>query len=197
MGNRGVMQTRKRWDLAVLRETWLNHLWIDVVVAAGLLALHMALVSIFGVADILGDAAPQDRRAVYTSAAVVVSLLASFSGIAIGQLSAAKGDRATSLKVQVSRDLARNWSSIFRAGLLAALIAVLALLLDPSTQITTATPVVVRWAFELALLISVVKFLRASALFQDVMEISAMDAGEKEVTTRPAPEISPRWRNVS
>jgi hypothetical protein len=178
-----------------LRESWINHLWLDGAIALVLVGIHLVVVAWLQVGDILGDAAPTDRRGVYSSAAVVVSLLASFSGIAIGQLGSAKGSRAVALKSQVAKDLASNWSSIFRAGLVAAVVAVAALLLDPSSQTTSSVPVVARWAFELALVTSVVKFLRASALFRDVMQITALDAGEKEETAKlPAPEIGRQWK---
>jgi len=181
-----------------IREAWINHLSSDLLIAAGIIVVHGVLVLLSGAGDLLGDASPSDRRGVYTSAAIVVSLLASFTGVAIGQLGSAKGSRAKALKSGAPLELARNWTSIFRWGLFAALLAVFGLLVDPSTHTDAVLPVVARWLFEAGLVTAVIKFLRAGSLFRDVMEITSRDAiDDDDDKKHAAPIISERWNRAS
>lgn len=129
----------------------------------------------------------------YGATAVVVSLLGSFSAVAIGQLSSAKGDRADSLRSQGGTMLARNWRSIFRVAMLAALTSVVALLLDPSTHTTAVVAVVIRWAFEVAVLLAVVKFIRLSSLFVEVLTVAALSTEDKSDELVDAPVADPHW----
>ena len=79
-----------------------------------MLAAHLALVVFTGKFDVLGWASGSDRRAVYSAAAVVVSVIGTLSGIAVGQLGSSKGDRTSALKRDAGRKLAASWRSIFR-----------------------------------------------------------------------------------
>ncbi|MEC5185486.1 hypothetical protein RCH12_002963 [Cryobacterium sp. MP_3.1] len=179
----------------VVRDFWIDHLWVDSAVALGLVALHAALVTFYPVTDVFGNAQPADRRAVYSSAAIVVSLLGSFSGVAIGQLGSAKGARTTALKKQGGQILARNWQSIFRTAMLAALVALMALLIDPSVPSAGWGFVLVRWVFEFALLLAILKFVRLSSLFFEVINLTTQEAAEAEEKLAEAPRPNPNWGN--
>lgn len=187
------------------RDWWLDRLWADWLIAALLVVLHLGLVVFVPAADILGNAAPPDRRAVYSAAAIIVTLLASFSSVAIGQLSAARGPRADALRQNGAQELARNWRSIFQVGLLAALLALIALLLDPSAVVRSeagtsevVVPVVARWLFEAGLVVAVIKFLRSSALFSRVLMLAARSTaeGDDDQKRAPAPQPNPDWHRA-
>lgn len=185
--------------VARARRFWIDHLWVDLLLATLFVGVHIALVFAVPVADLLGQALPGDRRNVYTSTAVVVSLLSSFSGVAIGQLGSAGGLRAKALREQAGEALSKNWGSIFRSGLLATLIALIALLLDPSIHVVGLVPVITRWVFEFALLLALVKFMRLSALFSEVLTVKskseAEDDGKEELAE--APQLGPRWQQTA
>jgi hypothetical protein len=51
----------------------------------------------------------------------------------------------------------------------------------------------VRFAFEFAMILSVVRFGRLSALFFEVMNLSAKEAGEQEEKLAAAPVAHPGW----
>ncbi|WP_157780375.1 hypothetical protein [Leifsonia xyli] len=190
------MNTNRHSRLSQLRDFWLDHLWCDLVLGAVLATIHLLLVLIWPSMDVLGNAAPADRRAAYTSVAVVVSLLASFSAVAIGQLSSAKGARADALRNQGGVMLAKNWRSIFWAGLATAGVSIAALLLDPSRHTNSAVPVVVRWVFEFALLVAVVKFARLSTLFNEVLSIAALSAADEDETPGASKlTAAKRWKD--
>lgn len=176
------------------RDFWIDHLWVDLVITAAFLAAHLTLVLAFPVTDILGNALPADRRAAYSAAAIVVSLLGSFSAVAIGQLSSAKGARADALRTHGGVTLAANWRSIFRAGLLAAVTAILALLVDPSVASAELLPFIARWVFEATMVLAVVKFFRLSSLFSEVIKVASKSASEpEEEALADAPVARPGW----
>ena len=179
-----------------LHDFWIDHLWVDLAVVATLLVAHGTLVLTLPSFDVLGNALPADRRATYSATAVVVSLLGSLSAVAIGQLGSARGQRAAALKAQAAEELAQNWRSIFRVGMLAALVSLVALLLDPSVATANALPVVIRWLFEASVLLALVKFLRLSALFHEVLTLTARSAAEAEQeqsSLAPPPLAKPDW----
>lgn len=178
------------------RDFWLNHLVVDLGLAGIILSLHIVLVLVDPVWDVLGNAIPADRRSAYTSTAIVVSLLASFSSVAIGQASSAKGARADALRRQAAEALARNWRSVFQAGMYAAVLAIVCLLLDPSRRVDGWVPVVVRWVFEFTVLLATVKFVRLSSLFYEVITLSSKSAVEPEEEPKaPALRPVPGWNN--
>lgn len=181
-----------------LRNLWIDRLWSDLAIVAVIVLIHAVLVVVLPVTDILGNALAADRRATYSAAAVVVSLLGSLSSVAISQLGSAKGARATALKTQAAETLARNWRSIFRAGMLSAVLAIVALLMDPSRVTSGVVPVVVRWVFEAGVLFALVKFMRLSALFYEVITLTSRSAGEEEEQPAiSAPVPVGKWRNAS
>jgi len=185
---------RVKKAIGVVRGFWIDHLWVDPSVAAILLGIHMALVWGYPVADLLGNALPADRRSAYSSAAIVVSLLGSFSSVAISQLSAAKGVRADALRRQGAESLARSWRSVFRVGMVAAVVAILCLLVDPSVVVVNALPVVARWTFEFCVFLATMKFLRLSALFFEVITLAARGSEDDLVEVRgPALKAVPDW----
>lgn len=179
---------------SAVRNFWIDHLWVDSAALAVILGAHIVLVILYPVFDLFGHALPGDRRTVYSSTAIVVSLLGSFSGVAIGQLSSAKGSRADALRGQGGHLLADNWRSIFHAAILSALLAIVALLLDPSVANTSVVPVIARWAFEAGLVFAVVKFLRLSALFYEIITVASISSAEPEYEVRAAaPTADPNW----
>lgn len=177
-----------------IRAFWLDRLWVDFGVAAAIVSLHFVLTRFWPTTNVLGHAIPADRRAVYTAAAIVVTLLGSFSSIAISQLGSAKGARIDALKAQGVSILGKNWRSIFRAGLLSAMISLFALSVD-SSDVNAPVTFPIWWAFEAGVILAVVKFVRLSSLFTEIMEISALSGAEPDDVLADAPEINPDWRN--
>jgi uncharacterized membrane protein len=169
-----------------LRSFWIDHLWTDLALAGLVLGLHIVLVLTLPLTDVLGLAAPADRRSAYSSTAIVVSLLGSFSAVAISQLSSAKGARADALRRQSAEDLARNWRSVFRVGMGAAMVAIVCLLVDPSRDVVSWVPVVARWTFEFCVFLATVKFFRLSALFYEVITLATRSTAEAEDALEPA-----------
>jgi|GEM_PF-5799516 len=180
--------------ISAVRDFWIDHLWFDAAVAGVLLIAHMVLVWLLPAVDLLGNALPADRRSAYSSAAIVVSLLGSFSSVAISQLSAAKGARADALRQQGAKDLARSWRSVFRVGMIAAVVAILCLLVDPSVVVVSVVPVVARWAFEYCVFLATMKFLRLSALFFEVITLASRGSEpEMDDGRAPALTVVPGW----
>lgn len=173
-----------------IRDFWIDHLWVDLAFAAAIIVAHMVLVLTIPLTDVLGNALPADRRGAYSSAAIVVSLLGSFSSVAISQLSAAKGARADALRRQGAEDLARSWRSVFRTGMVAAVAAIFCLLVDPSVVTSAWLPVAARWIFEFCVALSTVKFFRLSALFYEVITLASRDSGESDAEDL-APGLKP------
>jgi predicted lysophospholipase L1 biosynthesis ABC-type transport system permease subunit len=175
----GALARSSGWSRSI-RDFWIDRLWVDLAIAAVVIGAHMALVLAFSATDVLGNALPVDRRGAYSSAAIVVSLLGSFSSVAISQLSSAKGARADALRKQGAEDLARSWRSVFRTGMVAAVVAIFCLLVDPSVVTDSWVPVAARWIFEFCVALSAVKFLRLSALFYEVITLASRDSGESD-----------------
>lgn len=185
-----------RQSARTLRDAWIDRLWVDVFATTVLLVAHYALVATTGRFDVLAWATPPDRRGAYAAAAVVISLVGSLSGITLGQLGSASGPRAVALKRYGGPQLARNWRSIFQSAMLAALLAVAALLLDPSSPVpgSEVRSTVARWAFEFGVVLVTVKFARLTSLFHAVLSATAADSGESaEEPTVEAAKYDPGW----
>ncbi|MGS0563117.1 hypothetical protein [Microbacterium aurugineum] len=185
---------------ADVRDFWIDRIWLDYVIAAAIVGAHLLLILWWPWLDVLAAASAPDRRAVYSAAAIVVSLLGSFSAVAIGQLGSAKGERADTLREAGGADLARNWRSVFRTALLCALIAIFGLLLDPSnppavtaTSPQPLTPEIIRWIFEAGLVLAVVRFVRLSALFVEVLEVASLGGTDAPSKLAAPPVPDPDW----
>ena len=182
--------------LDAVRGFWIDRIWLDYLIAGLPVGLYYVGVVSWSWLDVFSWAAPTDRRSVYSAAAVVVSLLGSFSSVAIGQLSSARGERADLLRRAGGRDLSRNWRSVFRAALLCALVALGALLVDPSSPDSAGcVSMAFRWLFQVSLALAVVRFVRLSALFVDVLDVASSD-GEVDVNREvPSPVVDPKWES--
>ena len=74
--------------------------------------------------------------------------------------------------------------------------AIVALLFDPSVHVEGTLPVVVRWVFEFALVLAILKFVRLSALFSEVLIVKAKSEADDEddEDLAEAPTLGPRWQ---
>lgn len=194
------MRKAKAKAAAGVRDFWIDRIWLDFLIAAAIVGVHLLLIQRWPWLDILAAASAPDRRAVYSAVAIVVSLLGSFSAVAIGQLSSAKGERADMLREAGGADLARNWRSVFRTALLCALIAIFGLLLDPSsppavtaTNPQPVTPEIIRWIFEAGLILAIVRFVRLSALFVEVLEVASFGGADAPGKLAAPPVPDPDW----
>lgn len=179
-----------------VRDFWFDHLWIDLVLAAGLVAAHLVVVVTTGNLDILAVASLDERRSLYSSSAVVVSLMGAFSGVAIGQVASGKGARIRALKSAAARPLADSWRSIYLAAIASACLALLSLAVDvKGLEGGTPAPFVTRWLFELGLVYCGVKFFRLMTLFHPIIESSAKDDAESDSGPKPALVPTPNWRD--
>ncbi|GAA4481794.1 hypothetical protein [Microbacterium panaciterrae] len=185
---------------ANVRDFWIDRIWLDYLITVAILGAHLLLIQWWPWLDILAAASAPDRRAVYSAVAIVVSLLGSFSAVAIGQLSSAKGERADILREAGGADLAHNWRSVFRTALLCALIAIFGLLLDPSNPPTVTaaspqplTPEIIRWVFEAGLILAIVRFVRLSALFVEVLDVASRGGSDAPGRLAAPPVPDPDW----
>lgn len=183
---------QQRRVTAPVHEFWIDHRWTDLAIAAVVVGIHGIVVWRTGRYDLLSWVEASDRRGAYSAFAVVVSLTGAFGGVAISQLGSAKGPRAKALKKQVGTDLARSWRAIYVGSLGAALIAILALLLDSTTPGPGHNTAVARWAFEFAVAFAVMRFARVAALFEPMITAFAKDdADPDEKPLAPALRVDP------
>jgi hypothetical protein len=179
-----------------IRDFWFDHLWIDLLIAAAIVGAHLATVMLTGQLDILGVAALDERRSLYSASAVVVSLIGAFSGVAIGQVASGKGARIRALKSAAARPLADSWRSIYLAAIASACLALLCLAIDvKGLEGGAAAPFIMRWLFEFGLVYCIAKFVRLMALFHPIIESSAKDDAESDAGLKPALVPSPNWRD--
>lgn len=179
-----------------IRDFWFDHLWIDLLIASAIVGAHLATVMLTGQLDILGVAALDERRSLYSASAVVVSLIGAFSGVAIGQVASGKGARIRALKSAAARPLADSWRSIYLAAIASACLALLCLAIDvKGLEGGAAAPFIMRWLFEFGLVYCIAKFVRLMALFHPIIESSAKDDAESDAGPKPALVPSPNWRD--
>lgn len=172
------------------RDWWFNHPFADWILAGGITTAHGLVVWRTGSFDFLGWAAPSDRRGAYSAAAVVISLTGTFGSAAVSQLGSGKGDRIVALKREAGRELADSWRSIFLGAFVAALIAIVALVLDVAEPSGVGhNAAVARWAFEFGLLLAVWRFLRLGALFHPVIVSSALDDADSKAPVRAKVDV--------
>lgn len=164
-----------------MREFWIDHRWSDMCMAGAVVGVHGLVVWCSGRFDLLTWVEAVDRRGAYSAFAVVVSLTGAFSGVAVSQLGSAKGPRAKALKRDVGKELARSWRSIYIGSLCAALLALIALLLD-STKPGASGPnaVIAQWMFEFAVIFAVLRFTRLTALFEPMITAFAKDDSDPD-----------------
>jgi hypothetical protein len=143
-----------------------------------------------GSIDLLALVEAGDRRGAYSAFAVVVSLTGALSGVAVSQLGSAKGMRATALKKHGGKELARSWRSIYVGSMSAALLALVALVLDATKPPAAGhNTIVAQWIFGFAVAFAVLKFAQLTVLFEPMMAFVKDDADPGEAPLAPAPRI--------
>jgi hypothetical protein len=180
--------------VGAIRGFWIDHLWLDWAAAGLMIGVHVVLILRVPGFDFFAYADLGERRGLYSSSAVVVSLLGAFSGVVIGQASSGKGSRITALKKHGAAILADNWRGIYLAAIFAALTALACLLVDvQNAGVAPPVPLAVRWIFEFALIACGIKFLRLTAIFHPIIESAALDDAEKDEPEVEAPSLHPKW----
>lgn len=180
--------------VGAVHEWWIDHLWIDLVLVVLVTGAHGLVVALTGRFDVLGWLPATDRRGVYSAAAIVISLVAALSGVAVGQTGSAKGSRIAHIKREAGDQLAATWRSIYRGALTAALIAVMALALDSTARHPQGyNGNVARWAFEFGLGLAIMKFLRLSTLFHATLLGAARDDADDDNRLAEAPTFDEDW----
>lgn len=181
-----------------IREFWIDHRWTDLLIAGFVVGIHALVVWRTGRFDVLSWSEAADRRGVYSAFAVVVSLTGALSGVAVSQLGSAKGPRAKALKRDVGKDLARSWRSIYVGSMGAALLAIIALMLDSTKAIPAGqSPVghnalVAQWIFEFAIVYATMRFTRLTAIFEPMISAFAKDdVDPDEEPLEPALSVDP------
>jgi hypothetical protein len=174
-----------------VRDYWVDHRWTDLCIAGAAVALHSVVVWRTGRFDLLAWVEASDRRGAYSAFAVVVSLTGALSGVAVSQLGSAKGMRATALKKHGGKELARSWRSIYVGSMCAALLALVALVLDATKPPAAGhNAAVAQWIFEFAVAYAVLKFARLTVLFEPMITAFVKDdADPDEAPLAPAPRI--------
>lgn len=176
--------------LSKVYDWWIDRRWADIVVSCLVVGSYGFIVWKTGRFDVLSWLAPGDRRGLYSAFAVVVSLTGALSGVAVSQLAAAKGPRAKALKQQGGAELAKTWRSIYAGAMGSALLALVALGLDSTTQIPIGhNAVVAKWSFLFGLSVGILKFARLTAIFQPVISMTVRDDVEPAEEDAPAPTL--------
>lgn len=161
---------------------WLAaHPTVDVgVIATFLVGYHFLVVKWNPQTNVLGSADPQQRVAVYAATAGIASLLAGFSGTAIAQYSSATGWLIDSVRKNHGRDIRKNWLTILRWLMLAALLCVAAMVVD-----TESSPMYSDYLFIVAIAVMGLKFARLSTVFRLVLGAIDSQATYQETGTPP------------
>ncbi|MFJ6454002.1 hypothetical protein [Paenarthrobacter sp. NPDC091669] len=180
--------------LVAAKDYWIDHLWLDILLSCFVVGVHVMLTISASGYDFMSYASRDERRALYSSTAVVVSLLGAFSGVAIAQASSGKGERVTTLKKHGAKSLANNWRSIYLSAIFAAAMALTCLAVDlEGGGIAAWLPIFARWIFEYSLVLCGVKFLRLISIFHPIIESAALDDAEKSDEKAPAVELHAKW----
>lgn len=153
------------------------HPTVDLVVAAAMTISYFLAVRVRAPwIDVLAFADSEQRLAVYAAGAGVMSLIAGFSGTAIAQYGSSSGPVVEALRQVHGPAIRKNWLSIVRCLLVAALMCLIAMVIDTKTD-----PRYSNYLFLIALLIAVTKFLRLSLLFKLIM--TAVDVQSNKAQT--------------
>jgi hypothetical protein len=153
------------------------------ITAAYFLTIHFRAPQL----NLLAFAEASQRLAVYAAGAGLASLIAGFSGTAIAQYGSSSGPVVEALRQVHGYEIRKNWLSIVRWLLVAAVLCIIAMVIDTKTS-----PRYSDYLFYIALSVAVLKFFRLTLLFRLVL--AAVDSQSQPASqgkTAPYP-VKPR-----
>jgi hypothetical protein len=171
--------------LSQLKDRWLDHPRVDLVVAMVTAAGHAVVAVETRHGDLLLWAGNGRRAAVYTATAGVAALVAAFGTLANNLYrSSAGGPRLSRINEEDRRTLRRSLRAALLLPLLVAGVSIICLALDTTNRDAGG----VRFVFEFAFLLGALTILRVGALFSALDDINDRDESEPEVL--PAPDVA-------
>jgi hypothetical protein len=133
---------------------WSGRPVLDVIVTAAVLLAHWLTVHETRRGDILAWTGISGQTAIFTTGAGVMSLIAGFAGVGIALYSSASGETVELVRKAYGKMIRTNWLNIICWLLLSASLCIVALAIDTKANGPA------QWIFELAFLISILKFTR-------------------------------------
>ncbi|MBU6530975.1 hypothetical protein AB0896_16350 [Streptomyces parvulus] len=169
-----------------IADRWAEHLWIDYLVAALILGVHVLVIRATESGDWLSWIDSSQRTGLYAAAAGVVSAIGGLSAIAISIYTAANGERLRAVRRHHQDDLRRSWRSLLCSTALVCTLLLSALSLDRDKD-----PVSARFIFEFAMSFAALRFSRLIWLFDSMMRVSDADSAEPDPVATPVRD--PDW----
>ncbi|MEU4834109.1 hypothetical protein [Streptosporangium sp. NPDC023615] len=170
------------------RDLLIEHPIIDVAIAAALIGSHLTVVLKYEHGDVIGWIKAENRHELYGIGAAVIAIIFGFAAAAVSHYATASGSRAHHAKAEFGAILRRQWMGTLVLPGLSAFACLLALALDLAEG---GGPTIARWIFESAVILSLIKFIRAMYLFQVMLDVTDLDGIDQGRV--PAPNISPAW----
>jgi len=153
---------------------WSQHPGVDLVLAVTPVVAHGIFVWHFGGGNLLAWASGSQRTDTYAAGAAVSALVAGFTGTAIAQYGSSSGPLITWLRAVHGSKIRKNWLSITKWLMVAAVLCVFSMAMDGGDS----SPKGSNWIFETAFLIAIAKFARLVYLFDLIMtSVDKQDEG--------------------
>jgi hypothetical protein len=157
---------------------WLSHSYVDLGLVVATVGAHLTATRVYQ-APVLLSGVPFDHRpALYGASAVVVSFTGTLASVSVAQYLQGRGDRVRALKRRHPDELGRTWKGIFFGCVTAAVLFLAAYAVD-SRFTATAPPqtgeTVGCWLFEVGVLLALLRLLRLTVLFGELIDLIVMD----------------------
>ncbi|MFF0837651.1 MULTISPECIES: hypothetical protein [unclassified Streptomyces] len=164
-----------------IADRWAENLWIDYLVAASVVCVHVLVIRSSGSGDWLSWIDSSQRTDLYAAAAGTVSAIGGLSAIAISIYTAANGERLRAVRQHHQIGLRRSWRSLLQGTALVCILLLTALALDRDKD-----PISARFIFEFAMVFAALRFGRLIWLFDRMMSVSDADSTEATPVATPA-----------
>ncbi|MER5360066.1 hypothetical protein [Streptomyces sp. NPDC002785] len=169
-----------------IEDRWAAVLWIDYLLAALAVGIHVLVIRSTGSSDWLSWIDSSQRTDLYAAAAGVVSAIGGLSTIAVSLYTAANGERLRAVRAQHHEELRRSWRSLIQSTALCCLLLLISLSLDREKD-----PLSCRFVFEYAMVFAALRFMRLIWLFDHMMQVSDADlVGDDQAAV---PVRDPDW----
>ncbi|WP_157036353.1 hypothetical protein [Streptomonospora alba] len=181
-----------RWFDAVrtLRGLWSEKTWFDYLLAGFLVIIYGLISQHCSSVDFLSFKDLNQRLAIYSTTASVISIFGGLGAISITVYISASGERWEMIKRNYHVELHRNWVAL-TAGLgLAALFCVTAQLVDYNKEAGLS-----QYVFWFGASLAVLRFARLIWIFDHTLEIWSKDTSESGRIS--APRFHPKWTENS
>jgi hypothetical protein len=169
-----------------LLDWWSEATWIDYVLTAAIVGIHILVITKTGHGDWLKWISSGQRVTIYGTGATIVSIIGGLSAVAVSVYLAAAGERARAVRRYYSVPLRRNWLALLSATVISAGLCLVAQALDVGKDPHSA-----RFIFEFAMALATFRFIRLIWIFNAMVTIADKDLAA--VPREPAPDLSGAW----